>query len=405
MKRMLWILPGFLVFTVTCGQQSVSTLRDALKGHVDTVFPAICRLMHTEPEIPPEITTMDRDGLIAFLKAGLTSDYPDNELTRRSKALSTIGILPDGFDLEQQLIELLTQQAGGLYDFREKKVIWMEDLAGEDRRGINDKMVLSHELTHAFQDRYLDFSSRAKEFSGNMDAEYAFRALIEGMASLVMMAYASGIPLSAAPDLKEFWRSGYYRGVRPYETGNDYLREYLISPYAEGGSFLQSWIKDHPGTSLRALFLNPPQTSEQVLHYEKYLGQDKPLPVPLDSFLQVVPGGWQICFQNTLGEFDLWQLFQTHGSTRDQAASLAAGWDGCDFICFETPDKQLVLVAKSAWDTPGDANEFREALSGLLVESTGANALVFSPSGSIVCFLVGLPESPVRSTLANALAR
>ena len=88
-------------------------------------------------------------------------------------------------------------------------MIWMEDLPVEGRRGINDKMVLSHELTHAFRDRYMDSSSRAKEFSGNMDAEYAFRALIEGMASLVMMAYASGIPLSAAPDLKEFWRSGY----------------------------------------------------------------------------------------------------------------------------------------------------------------------------------------------------
>ena len=401
MQRVSLLVSGWFILIPLFSQPDDS---DKIQLLVNKIFPEVCELMQCPHEPPPQVELMQKDELVSYLKELLLEDNPDHDLQKRSESLSTLGLLPEKFDLEQALIELVGQVAGGLYDYRTKKVFWLESLVPEEKRNINDQMILAHELTHAFQDRRLDFKNRWKALRENIDKEYAFRGLIEGMASLIMIAYASHVAIGQVPDLKNFWRSSFYQGNPPYTSGNDYIREYLISAYAEGGAFVQAWIGEHPGRSLSLLFDRPPVTSEQVLHYEKYREMDLPEKFDFTCLSKIVPSGWRVFYQNTLGEFDLWQLFLANEKTREQAPVLASGWDGFQFICWETSRGNKVLAGISEWDSSEDALEFTEAYTALLNDKYGEQAVVVHPSPRTMGFVIGLHGSPQRTEILNALS-
>jgi len=176
-----------------------------------------------------------------------------------------------------------------------------------------------------------------------------------------------------------------------------------LSPYAEGGAFIQSWITDHPGSSLSLLFDNPPSTSEQVLHYDKYRDKDLPCRFDLDRVSCTIPSGWILFYRNSLGEFDVWQLFQAYAKTRNEAPELASGWDGFDLICWQTPDDRKILAGISAWDRPQDAMEFSSSFLELLTDNYGDSACVFRPSPVTAGFIIGLPDSPLRKKISGFL--
>ena len=151
---------------------------------------------------------------------------------------------------------------------------------------------------------------------------------------------------------------------------------------------------------------NPPLTSQQILHPEKYYVKRKePIWItPWGLFRQF--RGKKI-MDETLGEF-LIQFLLSRNLSKNEAMQAAAGWAGDSFLAFQEGD-QTVLGWITAWDDREEALEFyrsyRTALErrhGITLEPTSGSIdtltaplqsghLLLQIRDNFVFFLDGVP--------------
>jgi hypothetical protein len=162
-----------------------------------------------------------------------------------------------------------------------------------------------------------------------------------------------------------------------------FLEQQLIFPYLSGLEFVSALQREGGGTwKLVDLAdrVRVPESTEQVLHPEKWVAVESPLPVRLDVELGA---DWKRTARGTWGEWQTRELLESNGD------AAAAGWGGDRYelwqrgACAAAPCRDAdVLVMKWRWDTPEDAREFEAAVrassfaSGAAVESSGDTVTV-----------------------------
>jgi hypothetical protein len=381
---------------------------ERLRQLVAEVQPSVAELAGFPEGEPVDIGVMTRAELREYIIWSTGMTYPHDELHRRCRCLALVGLLPEGYDLVSGLVDLVGEQAGGLYDPHGKAFNGILNLPPALRAPQYQKLIASHELTHALQDRMIDILAHAETGLTNLDYEYGLRAVIEGMATVVMLAYTRDLAVHDVPDARSFMRAGFEQNsANPAMTATartpEYLKELLISAYAEGGAFVQAWHRANPDLKLADLLRNMPSSSEQVLHPEKYLEPDEPTPIDLDGVDKDLPEAWSPFYANTLGEFDLLTLFSIHDETSAEAAETAGGWDGLGFRAFENQDGQLVLLGSSVWDSEQDAEEFRAGFSAVLAGVGGPDSFSLARNGTSVHFVIGSADAALRQDLLSAV--
>ncbi len=401
------------LFTICCfyccrfqHKNSHETALKKFRKMTEETLPRVVSLTGIQKGEPVEVTMLSKAELGRFFDSLFPLEYPNDELRKRGQCFIEIGLLSRGYDLADGFLDLLQEQAGAVYDYRSKTLKGIYDLAPERRRAVDDKMIVSHELTHALQDRCVDFNREMPNTLKNIDYEYSFGALIEGMASAVMIAYAQNLALNDLPDLKTFWRSNFAQGTGSALVGSpEYLREKLISPYAEGGAFIQSWLKANPNLTVNELFAKMPSSSEQVLHFDKYTEGDQPAKIDISKTKVVLPDDWDLFYANTLGEFDLLKLFQTRPETESRADQIAAGWDGCQFEAYRDKSGKTILFGSSVWDSEKDAEEFCEGLGSALEGFRDQKDFDLVRNKSRVNFVIGSNDAKMRKTILRSLSQ
>jgi hypothetical protein len=381
---------------------------ERLRKQVTVIQPAVAELTGFPEGEPVEVAVMSRAELREYVIWSTEMGYPDDELIRRSRSLAMIGLLPEDYDLVAGMIDLVGEQAAGLYDPYGKAFNGILNLSPVLMAPQYQRLIISHELTHALQDRMIDILAHAEVGLTDIDYEYGLRAAIEGMATMVMLAYMEDIGLDETPDARSYMRNAFGQtsrspGMEATARTPEYLKELLISPYAEGGAFCQAWYRANPDLKLADLLRNIPASSEQVLHPEKYLEPDEPTPIDLAGVESKLPEGWDPFYTNTLGEFDLLTLFSIHDETSADAADMAAGWDGLRFQVFEDERGQLVLLGCSVWDSELDAEEFEVGFSAVLEEIREPGTFTVALEGQSVGFIVGCADPAVRERLVAAV--
>jgi hypothetical protein len=108
--------------------------------------------------------------------------------------------------------------------------------------------------------------------------------------------------------------------------------------------------------AIKAAWSRPPESSEQVLHPEKFFAQEPPQRVEI----AYQPSGGTMVNEGVLGELLTRTLL---GEGSDAAA---AGWGGDRFRVWDVGAKSL-LVWRSVWDTPSDLAKFKQALLARLL--------------------------------------
>src|SRR5207244_13525409 len=124
------------------------------------------------------------------------------------------------------------------------------------------------------------------------------------------------------------------------------LRDQLVLPYTVGLEFADAVFARSGWAGMLDAFAKPPESTEQVLHPQKYFEREHPRPVELSY---APPRGKPIA-EGVLGEMLLRTLL---GEGSDAAA---AGWGGDLYRAFDVGGKTLVL-SRSVWDTPQDLRE------------------------------------------------
>jgi hypothetical protein len=147
-------------------------------------------------------------------------------------------------------------------------------------------------------------------------------------------------------------------GVKEMAAAPPWLRETMEFGYLEGYLFCLS-VRRKGGQELldRAFTQDPPRSSEQILHPEKWHTQrDDPIVLPWPDLTRELPGARKLT-GGQLGELGIWILLRE--STRDPVASgtAAAGWGGDRFAVYEKDGRRL-LAWITEWDSETDAGEF-----------------------------------------------
>jgi len=297
------------------------------------------------------------------------------DLERQARALELLGELPEGTDLYGLLRSVQAESVLGFYV--PGKPPAKGRLYVRSDRGLDPyaRVVLAHELTHAVTDQHYDLRRADKLSTAHADDRAtAYTGLVEGDATVMMQLYRDQA-LSPAEQAQAD-RVGAAQATPKLDAAPPALRESLLFPYAAGAAFVRALYQRGGWGAVDRAYRDPPASTEQLLHPEKYLdGRDQPQAVPEPDLRGALGQGWRPGTRSEWGEFDTRLLLegQLPVTTAERAA---AGWDGGGLRTFERGGRTAVVL-RTVWDSPAEAREYCTAMarwaSARFGAPTGAN--------------------------------
>ncbi|MDH3652891.1 MAG: hypothetical protein OEN21_01355 [Myxococcales bacterium] len=344
----------------------------------------------------------------------LRSQIEEEEIERARLVYGALGLLDAEEDLYSMFAGVLGEQVIGYYDPDTGRLVIRDDvmagLAGSfgPEQAQEAQLVLVHELVHALQDQRLGLGeSYQKERAA--DADNAFRAVVEGDATLAMLAEAlrqQGIPLSAAT--AGIQQMGDYVDLDALVRGEKLddapaiLRVTLVAPYLRGLQFMAAVQGRGGWPAVNNAHRRPPLTTEQVLHPDKYFARERAEPIEIPKCQALVAAGFDRIEEDTLGELEL-SVYLGQGRASGTHEQAAAGWAGDQLAVYQRNEKTAVIWWTS-WDSELDAQEAFAAARSVSPKDSSARV---ERKGRAVLIVRGLPHRlhrPARSDF-NSFAR
>lgn len=220
------------------------------------------------------------------------------------------------------------------------------------------RITTAHEVAHALQDQHFGLD-RWDDDDTDWEKMVGFRALVEGEASFVEVEWA--LTHLTTAEILEYIASFDDMDSSVYDDVPRFVLDTLFFAYEAGYVFVEA-LYDHGGwDAIDAALIDPPVSSEQIMHPEKYINEprDMPLPVDMPDVISVLGDSWHLAIEGTLGELDLLILLEENGM--NDASEAAAGWGGTVIEMYQSGD-DLFSVLATRWDTEEDAAEFQAAL-------------------------------------------
>lgn len=300
---------------------------------------------------------IDRSQLGVELRALFDAEYPQAQRDADNLTLRSLGLLTADQDVAQLQLRLLGDQVLGFYDDREKRMVVVSDsgLSAEA------KITYAHEYTHALQDAAFMLKTLQTDAVGEDDRSLARTALIEGDATQSMFLWALAGNLTPE-ELAQI-------GNTPVpDTGDapSWMVGLLEFPYTAGLQWVGQVYQEGGFSAVDAAFSSPPDSTEQVIHYDKWVAREKPVPVSLPDIGPALGAGWKRVASSPQGEALLGVMLQFFGVSKEDAARAVAGWGGDRAEVYSGPDRAFSLAWRIAWDTAGDAKEFADAYAKVI---------------------------------------
>jgi len=269
------------------------------------------------------------------------------DLEKTTKELRALGLIEGKVDIGELEKALLGGAVAGFYDAKPHVLVvkggtltpWVRE-------------VLIHELTHALQDQAFNIN-RPQVDDAPDEQGTAFHAVLEGDALRVEKAYHDAM---SPTDQKSADEEGSGGGIPPNTP--PVLIDQLTFPYLTGPPFIAAVFAKRGQAGLDAAVRNPPTTSNQIYHPERYLaGQGA---VHVDP----PPADGKIFDQGALGEEAL-RLILVQAVDRGRlspadADAAASTWAG-DWASAWDSGSQACLRAQIV--TQGSATRLRSALN------------------------------------------
>ena len=328
-------------------------------------------------EVKRDVTK--RENMRALILKEIDEDTTPQEFRANELAMKAFGLLPLDYNLREALAQVYAEEVAAFYDPKTKTMHLIEEAKAEvpkkptllerlfGRKGDFDKdenkTVIAHELTHALADQHFDLDAMQQAVKKDDDRSLAISALIEGEATLVMFGAGmddwEGDDITQLPAQNLEWTFSILAPFLPFMGGGKSLRtappivsESMTFPYFKGMVFCAKLTNKGGWAAIDEVYRNPPLSTEQILHPEKY-SAEVDLPMSIDLGVLEPGQGWKEVGRNVVGEMQLGVMLKKHGGK-----AAAAGWDGDRYAIFEGPGKKLGLVWLSTWDSDDDAREF-----------------------------------------------
>ena len=274
--------------------------------------------------------------------------------------LKALGLIAEDYDWMSYAFSSNATSLPSVYVPWERQILVMNT-----RIEGSDQVVYVHEFTLALIDQHYPFDSLGISFAcqGETERCTAARALVEGDATLTMYqwwgkfnskAEKSAFWYFAPPDASASGQTPPLFSAPDYLFVYDYGYEFAKTLYSYGG-----WKK------VNQAYAKPPTTSEQIMHPEKYLVGEMPVPVSLPAL--ELGDDWVVAGTESLGEWRTYLLlgysdapdFRLEDKEAKQAAS---GWGGDQMQLYRSPSSgQSALQVHWAWDNATAAQRFEKA--------------------------------------------
>jgi hypothetical protein len=223
-----------------------------------------------------------------------------------------------------------------------------------------------HELTHIMQENY-SLPTRT-----TFDGSKALTSLKEGDATLMADTFKNDgvVPPSAEVSMPS---------TSSLPESIDKLNRFV---YRYGVEFVKALYHYNNASweVVNEAYTNPPSTTEQILHPEKYFVQEDAQTVEAPS----ITGDWNLTKNDRFGEYFIQVMLDNWIST-DDAEQAAEGWGG-DIITYYESDDNFLFTWNIAWDSKDDAHEFYIAFQEMMYETSAEkhNCSYWSANGRYI---------------------
>jgi hypothetical protein len=363
----------------------------AVYGVINGQVQAIRGLDERKPIVPNVVSSTE---LAAVLKASLERDYPPEKTAADEALYKGLGLLPADAKLADVFLELLETGVAGLYDPTNEGLYV---LSKEGQVGPIERFFYSHEYDHALQDQHFDLEKFQKDAEGNADRLMARQALVEGDAYLTMTLWLQAHMEPA--EVGEILAQANDPEVQAaLEKIPPIVQAQILFAATQGTFFAMAEHGNGGFAAIDADFADPPESTEQIMHPEKWTARETPIVVDLPDDLAARMGkGWTVGLEDTWGEQ---QLGIWLGGAAQAAA--AEGWGGDRITLLQGPAGAWGIAWRTAWDSESEAAEFETAAETAVGKAGGKGSVLPGEGGTTRWVVIG-SDAAVLGKLAGVL--
>jgi hypothetical protein len=369
---------------------SVGTTNPEFLAAADEVVKAMSQITGWGIKTPLKKSIRSREDIRAYILHQMDDEKDAKARYASARSAEAFGLIPEGFNLDTFLVDLLTEQIAGLYDPKAHEFYIADWIPADEQR-----MVMAHELTHALEDQHFDIEPWVHAARPNDDAEMAREAVLEGSAMAAMLEYelkGKGLNLKDLPEFDPSVFVGDLAETPVLKKAPPFIKDSLMFPYFSGLTFSMGVLKSGGWPAFSSVFARPPANTQQILHPEMYFSNRAPMSMKVDLPAAAPGENWVLLEENSLGELG-WKEVLKQFLDEPRAKAMAAEWDGDEYATFEQKNsKRLMLFSRIRLADIVSASrfftEYAEALEQKYPDRAGvsrhSNFLTFdSPLGSV----------------------
>ncbi len=348
-------------------------------------------LKAVEPKIlsPEELSTV--------VQTTFDNDYPSEQVAADELLYKGLGLIPMSVSLKAVYVDLLESQVAGLYDPSTDSLYVVSKEGGV---GAVERVYYSHEYDHALQDQHFDLEAIQEGLEDQSDRLLARQAVVEGDA-YVLMTHWLQQHLTPAEISEVVSASSDPEAMEALERIPEIVKAQIMFAALEGTVWMLTLQLRDGWAGVDAVFESLPESTEQILHPEKYNDGEAPIAVDLPDDLAARMGtGWSVAQENTLGEHQM-GIWLGKPTVAD-AESAAAGWGGDRIAVLQGPSKAWAIAWQTAWDSTNDAAEFEET-AAVAIETAGGPGAVLPGEGGTTRWVVIGSDAATLGKVGNVL--
>lgn len=294
-------------------------------------------------------------------------------------------------DYRAMMRTVMESQVAAYYDPDTGRVYLLDE--GDD--GIEQGVIYSHELYHALQDQYFDLNGYVSDkLKLDSDQMLARVAVVEGEATYICMVWGirqmtngvtpprallgPAIALQAGMDTADL-RAMVGESVpdaKEIDRIPPFIIETLVGNYLKGAAFVFA-VQEQGWPAVEKLYKEyPPQSTEQILHPEKWLAREGAAKFKWPDFgRESALRDWELIDEDVIGEIQWRIIFKVNGEQAAGAATAAGGWNGDRYAVFKRKGAEdTLLLLRTSWDSEAEATQFVAAYRrALAVKYQGAD--------------------------------
>jgi hypothetical protein len=312
-----------------------------------------------------------------------------------------IGLFPPDLKIQRKDLADMTLELAGFYDDHHKDIVIIDrpltvvlperyQNAVTQMRKLDTMGVLGHELTHALQDQYFDIAAAQKKFKGNTDRELAYKAIVEGDATLSGFSVVTG----RVDDETIDYFNSHLQDIVPVFMGRmegkpRAMTYPFIFQYTEGARFVAEAYHRNKWDGVNALFKDVPTSTQQIMHPELYFDHPTPaLTVKLDGYQKVLRD-WKKVDEDTLGELMLKIMLERTMGEDTPYVQAATKWAGDRIVALQK-GTSLTVLWMIVFRNAGAADTFAQLYAQILDKVLpGSTARKIDQHGLAVFVMIG----------------